>query len=61
MIFDISNNTKSTIFAIDGCHDRIFIWVARFGYLHESFQWNSYSECTHKSQHVLCIGCLVYI
>jgi hypothetical protein len=27
---------KASIFTVDGCHDRIFIWVIRFGHIHKS-------------------------
>jgi hypothetical protein len=30
MIFDISGNSKSSIYAVDGCRDSILIWVTRF-------------------------------
>jgi hypothetical protein len=37
MIFNIFGNTKLSIFVVDGCHDRILVWVIRFEYIHESF------------------------
>jgi hypothetical protein len=54
MIPNISDNSKASIFAVDGCRDRIFIWVIRFRYRHESSWWNFCIEYERKSQHVLC-------
>jgi hypothetical protein len=53
------NETYSPI--INGCRDRIIVWVIRFEYIHESFRWNSCSEYARKSQHVLCKAYLVII
>jgi hypothetical protein len=36
MIFNISCNTKLSILAVNGCRDRILIWVIRFRYIHKS-------------------------
>jgi hypothetical protein len=52
LISYISDNTKTSIFTVDGCHDRIFIWVTRFRHIHENSWWDI---CTQKN-----IGCNIY-
>jgi hypothetical protein len=54
LISYISGNSKASIFTVDGCHDCIFIWVTRFGHIHESPQWDICTECKRMTQHVLC-------
>ncbi len=44
LIFDITGNSKASIYAIDGCRDCIFIWVTRFRHIYEGPRWDSYTE-----------------